>query len=53
LVTPKLSDFAESLAHHHAPPVESFGHALRAECGRLERQRLAEILLTEPVEITD
>lgn len=53
LVTPKLSDFAESLLHRHTPPVESFGHALRAEYGRPNRQRLGEILLTEPVEITD
>lgn len=53
LVTPKLSDFAEILVHYRTPSVESFGHALRAEYGKPDRQSLAEILLTEPAEITD
>ncbi len=50
---PKLSDFAENLGHYRTPPVKSFGRALRAEYGKLDRQRLAEILLTEPAEITN
>lgn len=53
LVTPKLADFVDSLVHDRTPSVESFGHALRAEYGKPDRQSLAEILLTEPAEITD